>query len=257
MVVGSVSGATTHTDCGGILAGSTYEYTVTAFNSVSAGPSASTTIVASVMQPPMMPLISLVRAQATGLTFSFAPSCDTGGTNVFWHYALWYPLGAPMPLSPMLEIPSMASSFAVAGLAPSTMYTIVVWTSNYAGKSNLTMTTATTTTGLPGLPNISLLTASTFTLSLSLLPPANFTEDAWQFQATMSLAGRVVRNTTVPASATNTTVWSLTALDAATAYDVSLQVLTPQGTSPVATAQYATLIDQPGWHPIPRGDIKT
>ncbi|EQC29080.1 hypothetical protein SDRG_13240 [Saprolegnia diclina VS20] len=245
-VVGSVSGATTYTDCGGILAGATYEYTVTAVNSVSAGPSASTTTVTSVMQPPMAPSISLVRAQATGLTFSFAPSCDTGGTNVLWHYALWYPIDAPMPLSPMLEIPSTASSFAVGGLTPSRMYTVVVWTSNYAGKSNLIMATATTTTGLPGLPSASLLAASTFTLSLALLPPANFTEDSWLFQATVSLAGRVVRNTTVPASAANSTVWSLTALDAATTYNVSLQVLTPQGASPVATAQFATLLDQPG-----------
>ncbi|KDO29141.1 hypothetical protein SPRG_05384 [Saprolegnia parasitica CBS 223.65] len=246
VVVGSVSGATTYTDCGGIRAGATYEYAVMALNSVGAGPSASTTTVASVMQPPMTPSVSWTRAQATGLTFAFALSCDTGGTNVLWNHAIWYPLGAPMPLSPMLAIPSTASSFAIAGLTPSVTYTVVVWTSNYAGKSNLTMVTATTTTGLPGLPSVALLTASSYTLSLSLWPPTNFTEDVWQFQATLSLAGRVVRNTTVQGSAASTTVWSLSNLDAATTYDVALQVVTPQGVSPVATAQYATLLDLPG-----------
>ncbi|OQR99767.1 hypothetical protein ACHHYP_04479 [Achlya hypogyna] len=246
------AGVMKYTDCNGILAGTTYKYAIAALNSVAMGPNVFTTIVSSVMQPPMVPTITFVRAQATALTWSFTQSCDTGGTNVLENFALWYPVNDTMPSAPMLEVQSTAAAttpslFTIPLLQPNTSYTVVVWTANYAGGSDLVFVEATTATGIPGAPASHLVAATTFALQLSLDAPDNYTEDSWIFVASLSVNSTVVNTASLPGGTKNATLWTVLALLPETTYILSLQAIGYGGAGPVVNASYTTLPDALGY----------
>ncbi|KAL3673999.1 hypothetical protein V7S43_001684 [Phytophthora oleae] len=152
-----------YTDCGGMLADSTYVYGVAAVNgSLVEGAMASATLTTGPLSSPLQPLLLLTAAMYNRLQISTNPACDTGGETLRYQYEVKY--FGTVVATDYFE----CCNFVVENLMKGRTYTVTVRVTNSMAISPWTESRFTTTSGNPPTPVASLTRVNTYSAVVSL-----------------------------------------------------------------------------------------